>query len=163
MGFHKKALTWNPFIEDYVDIDVKVAELIALLWENSIQTSDCCQNRKGRIWIQFFKIEDAEKFINILLKPIFHNHVFHVGDWIFGRIMGTSEEKDRWVYSASLHDRGYKVSNDNNGIEYLPMLPVNMRISVLIPQKDYNAVIDLFRKGLTMIKDNAQDNEKNSI
>jgi len=77
--------------------------------------------------------------------------------------MGTSEEKDRWVYSASLYDSGYKVGNYNNGLVYLPRLPVSMQISVLIPQEDYNVVLDLFRKGLTMIKDNAQSNEKNSI
>jgi len=55
MGFHKKVLTWSPFIEDYVEIDEKIAELITLLWENNIKLAVVVKIEKVEYGYSFSK------------------------------------------------------------------------------------------------------------
>lgn len=56
--------------EEEIDIDEKLAPLIPLLWEEDIETIQCCQEyRTGLACIEFPCSGDVEQFLSVAQRP----------------------------------------------------------------------------------------------
>lgn len=66
-----KHKTIKVFVEEEeIDIDEKLAPLIPLLWEEDIETIQCCQEyRPGVACIEFPCSGDVEQFLSVAQQP----------------------------------------------------------------------------------------------
>lgn len=66
-GTHAAVLMRPPGAKADVQIDSDLAELIGLLWENGLRTTECCQDdvekSPGSAFVDFGRMADAVKFI----------------------------------------------------------------------------------------------------
>ncbi len=83
---HPTIEVYNPFLQQAIPIDTKIAPLLEAIWKLGIKTENSCQDCENRreIWICFSSMDDLKKFFNHLLKygsPKLCNKSLHKWAW----------------------------------------------------------------------------------
>ena len=139
---HKAVYVYSPFEKEYVSIDEKIVDLIKAIWAKGIDTINSCQKNEGLIWIEFATVFDAERFINILRKPLY-DMPFDYADWFFSRIEGGEGDYLKpWKHTANIWDFG-EVIDDT----YYNKQPEFFSISTRFPVEDYKRVLFIISEG----------------
>ena len=118
---HRQVSVWNPFFKENVNVDEGIAPLLEALWKRNIDTALSCQeNKPGIIWICFTFIEDADKFLRIVMKD--DNLRF--------------ETQDLWEWDVNMRD----LNVDYDGTSSGPPEPW-FYISVRFPSNYYAKIL----------------------
>ena len=117
-------------------IDVLLAPLIKMLWQNKIMTSNSCQeNRPSIAWIQFPTPFDAINFLNVVAalpsKKQLKNYQFW--DTLYGR-MTREGQFGEWEYKCHCRNEG----------ESYGVVDFNFAISLRFPHADLASVVLAF-------------------
>ena len=136
---HKTVNIYSPFENEYISIDEEISDLIKVLWTAGIDTDNSCQdNPTGFIWLEFASVDNAERFINLIRKPLYKSEP-NFADWLFSRIEGgEGKQLKPWKHKAILKDSGHLLDD-----EYHSKQPEYYSISIRFPKEDYREVIRL--------------------
>jgi hypothetical protein len=138
----------HPTVEiDGVPIDEGIAQLIRLLWDLDLDTTNSCQDNNGRVWVEFATPYDAEEFLNRI--AIYEDGL----DTLYNRIRGawvpvdddTWQTSNAWRYDVSPVDLSVREEiTEQDELEEISEGPAQFtfRVSVRFPPFDLAAVMD---------------------
>ncbi|VBB18889.1 hypothetical protein YASMINEVIRUS_1421 [Yasminevirus sp. GU-2018] len=72
---HRTVDVFNPFYQQNVKIDKKIAPLIKAMWDLKIRTLNSCEDNvpAGYVWIEFETSEDVRMFLNLVFEGVRSN------------------------------------------------------------------------------------------
>jgi hypothetical protein len=157
---HSTKEVFNPFMGEYLPIDLDLAELISYLWQRGIRTVSCCQedtdypHHYGKAYIYFETITDAERFLSIAageyseeMESLYNRTVFHgaaletENDWYLRR---------RFTVEATAADvnRDFVWDPETDEDELVIYGPPKIELGILVsfPNSDIQELETRFRK-----------------
>ena len=150
---HATVSVYNPMYDEHIDIDKNIAPLIELLWLNGISTLLSCENNVPRkhIWIYFETASDLESFSDIVFGDYDSSDEDENDsdtDFYDRGYPGNFSKKDGWYYDLCV---------DRNRDEDRKIKTTSIGVSVRVPQKDYETILNKFKShSASKIKNNIQ-------
>jgi hypothetical protein len=153
LGRHPTTLCSHPGGEE-IGIDTRLAPLIRSLWRLAIQTSACCQEaelRKGKAYIAFETIKDAERFLGLAagaysedLESLYNRVVFHGSLW---KSKAWAERRrfhvECWAKDWNMDYEWNEETQEGAPVVYGPPR-IELGVVVLFPTGDIDAVTERF-------------------
>jgi transposase len=113
--------------------------------------NSCEENEPGVMWIEFYSIDDVEKFLAVLIKTLgerIHRSP-EANDWFCYRMLGLGGEKlSVWRYDAFPNIQPSRANQRNIYSKKISNYSVEFSVSIRFPREDYAKILDLLNKYL---------------
>jgi len=134
--------------------------LLTSIWDAGILTCNSCQeNEPGTIWIEFYSLKDAEKFLITIIESLEEQIRHHPqkDDWLCYRILGYSgDSMNPWRYDA--HPNIECTSADGDLFPRdLESCKLEFTVSIRFPVEDYSRIIELIEDHRLRPRENFED------
>jgi len=141
---HKQVKVYDPVYKEFREIDRGIVNLIKRLWDMDIAIDECCEkNKKGKIFIKFSTVFDAEKFLTIV-ATVRDKKIKNLDQDLY-YVALIDDELMEWEYKAYPFD--LSIHFDKKGELYFKgKSKILLAISVEFPIIDYNDVLRLFKQ-----------------
>lgn len=135
---HKQVTIIHPEFGG-TEVDEGIAELLQLLWNREIETTLSCQeNFPDIIWIEFYRAEDIELFLDLLFAEKDSNS--KLAD-LYARIF--YDDEPDWQFDTVLENWNYRIENDEIVETGKPSFVAS--ISLRFPISDYPLILKTFK------------------
>ena len=131
---HKQISIFNPFYNEYIEVDEGISELLGVLWLLRIETSlSCEENKPGIVWIVFSSMDDYQRFLNTLANVD------------YGFYLNEIESSENWSASIWPWNLSEKIDEDKG--EIVPTGPPEIlcSVSVRFPKEMYPRILAMLK------------------
>jgi Putative transposase of IS4/5 family (DUF4096) len=167
---HEQTEVLYPGYHEFIKVDVGIAPLLQALWNLGIRTCNSCEeNEPGIIWIEFYSIEDLEKFLKMIIHSLGDqiNSNPEAQDWLCYRVLGYGGDSlGPWRYDA--HPNVIPIRSNQKRIysKNASSCKVELSVSLRFPQEDFEMILGLMKECLS--KNNTDlkeidDNQWNNV
>ncbi|MCJ7444764.1 MAG: transposase [Methanotrichaceae archaeon] len=162
---HKQKEVFYPGHHEFIEVDTIIAPLLQAIWNAGVRTCNSCEeNEPGIIWIEFYSIEDLEKFLKIIILSLGNEINDHpeANDWFCYRVLGYCGERLKpWHYDA--HPNIIPKRPNQKKIYSRNIFSCNIEISVSLrfPKEDLDDVLEITKNFLAKSNNNFKEIDDN--
>jgi len=134
---HDTVPVYNPFYQQYIDIDIDIAPLVKRIWKRGWKTNNSCQNNnpKGYVWIEFDNSLDVKDFLKTVFQGTNDTH-----DISERALLSYDYLPNAWIYKVLPFPEIKNDSSDNDSTDSDVITDVSVSVSIRFPITDLDFV-----------------------